>query len=870
MHLDPEAPASAFAAGAPLALLCDESQYVAPGLLEAMCIQIPERTGQELISLAPKVGDRWGIGDAFRQSIVWRASTAFSEDTREVLNTLIRSDHDWDDTLNVLLTVATLPEHPFNADFLDQWLRQDSMPERDAWWSIYLQHAWGNHGAVDRLVDWASSVTPSTALDGETVDLCAKALAWMGTTSNRFLRDRATKALVSLLTGRLGAVVRLVHRFADVDDPYVVERIYAVAYGTAMRSHNPAEVGALAACVYARVFASGAPPAHILLRDYARGVIERAIHLGANVDVVAERIRPPYASQWPTIPTEEDIEPLLPDWFRGSHDSGEVEWARNRIGSSVMADDFARYVIGTNSPSVTNWLSLRLEEPAWQSLDTRVAALLQGFSEEERTAWVQFKAADDLVERLSVSIRFVMLGEDVQGEDSVDDGTRELASADERDPDRARAEQEREAALAALESVLTEEHARALETVLPAMNSDDDGRCPPLFDLRLIQRYVLWRVFDLGWTTGRFGHFDRFSIGIHGHQASKAERIGKKYQWIAYHEIMALMADHFQYRERFYEDGGDQGYDGPWQDHLRDIDPSCTLRAAPGGTSWQDGHSPAWWGTARYENWGHPGSPREWVLRCNDLPKLEELLCISHPKDESRWLNVEGYFKWKPQPPADRESIDVERRELSYSCTGYLIRAQDAVAFVKWAQGVDFWHCWMPVLPRSYRMFLGEHGWSPASRYFQEPSFGDEGWIQPNHGCPVKVRTVAFEYLRDANSFDCSVDEHYTLRLPTSELVTGLGFRWSGNDADYLDTAGQLAAFDPTAHTDGPSALLIRDDLLREFLARQGLTICWAVRGEKRVLGAGFIPVAPRVTSALGRIHVRRQGAGRLSEVYVG
>jgi hypothetical protein len=119
MHLDPEAPASAFAAGAPLAYLWDEDHYVAPGLLEAMCIQVPERTGRELVVLAPKLADHWAAGDAFRQSLVWRASMAFSEETRDVLNTLIRSDHDWNDSLDVLLTVATLPEHPFNATFLD-------------------------------------------------------------------------------------------------------------------------------------------------------------------------------------------------------------------------------------------------------------------------------------------------------------------------------------------------------------------------------------------------------------------------------------------------------------------------------------------------------------------------------------------------------------------------------------------------------------------------------------------------------------------------------------------------------------------------------------------------------------------------------
>ena len=275
--------------------------------------------------------------------------------------------------------------------------RFPSKPDRDAWWSVYLHYAYGAHDAVDRLVDWASSLDPNTSIDDEAVDLCAVALSWMLTTSNRFLRDRATMALVSLLTDRLAAVVRLVGRFADVDDPYVVDRVYAVAYGVAMRCHDPVAVGALATCVYERVFASGSPPPHILLRDYARGVVERALHLGSKIDVVPDRVRPPYKSPRPTIPTEEDIKTLLPDWSKGSHDSGELEWGRNRIGNSVMDDDFARYVIGTNSSSI-DWLSLKLEEPQWKPPprpEDLLRSLVGEFSTGERAAWEEFEVADE-------------------------------------------------------------------------------------------------------------------------------------------------------------------------------------------------------------------------------------------------------------------------------------------------------------------------------------------------------------------------------------------------------------------------------------------------------------------------------------------
>ena len=140
-------------------------------------------------------------------------------------------------------------------------------------------------------------------------------------------------------------------------------------------------------------------------------------------------------------------------------------------------------------------------------------------------------------------------------------------------------------------------------------------------------------------------------------------------------------------------------------------------------------------------------------------------------------------------------------------------------------------------------MFLGEHSWSPAAHYFAQPYYGDDGWTRPDHGCPAELRAMTLEYLSEASGFDCSIDETFRLRLPASYVMNGLGLRWAGNDADFLDTEGMLAAFDPTAHSDGPSALLIREDLLKEFLARESLSVVWTILGEKRSLGAGFDPV---------------------------
>ena len=386
------------------------------------------------------------------------------------------------------------------------------MPDRDAWWSTYLHGVWRDNGPVDRLVDWTSEVSISDALDAEMVDLCAISLAWMLTTSNRLLRDRATKALVSLLTGRFESAVRLVDRFADVDDPYVAERIYAVAYGVAMRTHNFGQVERLASLVYTRVFASGRPPAHILLRDYARGVVERAVHLGGELTVDERLLRPPYASDWPDIPDDDAIGPLMPDSTRGSYDSRDIEWSKNTIGVSILHGDFSSYVIDR---SVRNWLSLPSDSEPWQSPNVRMEALLCSLSESEQLAWREFSDAEEcLSDLIRKSLPIVLDRSDAGAKDANASPHRggdspfhhpEIQAAYER------AQHGVETARQALRLRLTEDRHRQLADILWARKKGSGDRAPS-FDSKLVQRYVLWRVFDLGWTPDRFGSFDRFHI----------------------------------------------------------------------------------------------------------------------------------------------------------------------------------------------------------------------------------------------------------------------------------------------------------------------------------------------------------------------
>ena len=576
-HLDGEEPDSAFTRDGVQEFLFDEDQFIPRGILEALSVQMPENTGREFLELAPDFADEIEIREAFLNSVLWRKLDSFSPATLQALNELINDDLFVSESLDTLVAVSTLPGHPYNANFLHQTLGALIMPDRDAVWSTYLHDAWGTKKSVDRLVDWATTLSPGTPVEEDVVELAATTLSWILSTSNRPLRDKATKALVCLLTSRLESTARMLDRFADVDDPYIVERVYAVVYGVVMRSHDLTGVGNLALLVYNKVFFSGTPPAHILIRDYTRGIIERAIHLGCNLELHEQLIRPPYRSIWPSIPCEDCVENLFPSWEQASWDSEDLEWARNRIRRSVMSDDFSHYVIGDDSSS--NWLSIGLNEELWQSPEERRQVLVSKLSDTERLAWEEFGAA-----KASLPPSAYLKPIEIVDESGNVVETLNLTKiqVDKDEVQRARAKVD--LAYEQLVVELTEEHRDEWESI---ERDDEDwvARQGPRFDKRLIQRYILWRVFDLGWNKEGFGFFDRFCIVYSGRAAAKPERIGKKYQWIAYHEILAYISDHFQYRER-YGAHGEHHYQGLWQEHLRNIDPSSTLRRIPGGTSW--------------------------------------------------------------------------------------------------------------------------------------------------------------------------------------------------------------------------------------------------------------------------------------------
>lgn len=830
-HLDPENPTESFSRGQPLGeLIADErSILLKSGFIEALMIQLPEMVGVELFELIPEFADHPAVINGFLHSLIWRNPTALSDAALVYINEHVLQDsHFQNQFLEAVLTVACMPEHPYNAEFLHRNLDGRDLAERDEWWSIYLYEIYRTEAAVDRLIDWAWSEADKSHIDDESIHLCATALTWFLTTSSRPLRDDATKALVSLLSPRIGILCSLLRKFNAVNDPYVSERLYAVAYGCAMRSRDDEAVRGLAETVYELVFEEGSPPADIMLRDYARGIVELAMDEMANLDFDINKVRPPYESVClGDVPAAEDIANLQ----TGGPGMRQLAWSL--LDRKAVGGDFSRKVIGRTPEQFYR----EAGKAGYADPMTRKEIYLDfvtSLDAQQRKAWEAYKNSREAEKnepgRLDVEVDDDSSSVE-QARSFIERAAKAAQNESEEDGEVERKEAAFRKMLDETKETIFEQH------VLSYLNSSstfDDGDA---LDGTIARRWMFKRVLDLGWTEKRFGDFDS-NVAPHGfacdRSGNKRERIGKKYQWIAYHEFLARATDNFEYRPHLRSEDEDS-YAGPWQfTYLRDIDPSCLLRQTARDVWNPDPNN--WWFEENYCGWRAVPEDEDWLQKTDDLPDPENIICNTGPEREDRWLTLEGFYRWTEPPSPGQDPRFPGRRELWYMLRSYLVAEDDLSRLYDWAKDRDFMGRWMPESHELLDVFLGEYFWSPAYTYHDRPYYHHEGWTQGVQGrIPVDVLVTSERYLWEDGVYDCSIDESISLHFPCQVVVDEMGLDWEGAGSVWVDAAGRPIVLDPSVDGRGPGALVVRKNVFEQFLSGQGYAVVWTLLGEKMV-----------------------------------
>lgn len=332
----------------------ENAVYRYKGLIEAFSIQIPEIKGYEFYSLIPDLKDKYPIVESFIESLLWRKLDTINEESKKYVNEYVLSyqgthDYFWE----TILAVTAIPNHFFNAHSLHNHLLKFTLPDRDANWTQLLKYKYDNESSVKRLIDWAWSETDKSHISDESVLLSSITLAWFHTSTNRELRDCSTKAMICLLQNRVHVLIELLQKFETVNDPYVYERLFAVAYGCAVRTNKKVELADLSDYIYVTIFKDKDEVyPHVLLRDYAREVIEFTNFSGIDLPFDIENVRPPYKSSFPQIiMTNEEIDKKY-TFDYDAKDFKKHYWSQNSILSSMTTEygrgiggygDFGRY-----------------------------------------------------------------------------------------------------------------------------------------------------------------------------------------------------------------------------------------------------------------------------------------------------------------------------------------------------------------------------------------------------------------------------------------------------------------------------------------------------------------------------------------------
>ena len=677
------------------------------GIMWAMAILLPERFGIEVATLIKNRELFHQVHLDFLSSLPWRGAKSFGKESHPIMIASKRVG--LDSLLSSLLRTSTIPGHPYNADYLHSRLKPMTLARRDEIWTKEISTMVSQSGdcAPGLIVKWALRVQQNLVSNNQAL-LWARALAWFLSSNHKPFRLRATLAAIRILEGRCEQTAQLVWDFHDCNDPFIAERVFAIACGVAMRERKAAAIRLLAGAVYETVFAGKSVPAHILLRDYARCVLELANNrncLPTRID--PKRYRPPYTSNWPQIWTETRVKPI----------ENAKGW--EEIKSSIqpactsMYGDFGRYVMQSH---VQQFSGVRIKEKF-----------------KKKTAEIPFNAMT-------------------------------------------------------------------------------------------ARRWVLQRVKQLGWTPKLFGNYER-DLPCKGRQSvdvekSRVERISKKYQWIALHQLQAYLSDHYRLTRGRGEDKAPP-FDGTWNLWARDFDPSQPLRDLPdegdSGTNDSPPTQRPWWDKYPDPLTDDQSVPdREaWVVAKPD--NLTALIDIGGaPGRDADHLAVAGHYEWNENLPYYTAESENGRLKMWLHIRSWLVRRANLRPFVAAIEKLHFWgHGCMRV--EVGQGWLGEYPWGQAHREIGRRCEKPDEWLQK-----IEIPHVQ------------AVCEYNGGLIPSPQLCKALGARWAGDDLNFVGTDGTTIFTSPPPKygAETPPAIVLRNTLT-ERLRQSGWEIVWGLLGER-------------------------------------
>lgn len=708
------------------------------GVFIALCGLYAEKFHEECIDIIDALNDDFLIGFIVRpylESYSLRKSSAIKSDF--FLSFCNQHHIHPNDFFSILFENSVKKNHSLNAEFLHQVLMSYSLTRRDHIWTIAINSLDYDH-RVRQIIRYLVEGNSFVNIDSDSVWLLLILLTWLLTATDRILRDNASKALVELLKNHFELCLSLLKKFDGVNDPYVSQRLYAVIFGACVKrkAEKREEYKLLAEYVYTSFFCQGDVYPDILLRDYARLIIERFTYeFPGDLAIDSAAILPPYHSE--PIPTIEDE-----GSSSNAEESDETEESMqpDTHRSPLQWGDFGRYIFQST--------------------------------------------LDDF--------------EDI--------------------------------------------------------NIDN------------IYQYALHYIYDeLGYQKELFSAYDRQRrpIGYNYSQTKKVERIGKKYQWIAFYHILARVSDNHK-KKKLYDADTDT-FLGPWQIGVRDFDPTVNpfLPISP--------EIP----TLLFADYHHDFIPfnstedvvKSWISEkgsfLSDLPST----LIMEDSDGVEWIRLYSYDNAEIHSGDTPEILGARRQILEAFTEGYVIKKDDFEKITTALQSVNLHREKFPESGDSLDAYIREYPWALASnpidkdgwqdfeaytgRMIEVPAYSSDVEIDPIEGLVslhieadhtelVKEKAYVAELLPASHritwssEYDASIEDAVNYNVPCRSLMSYFNLKQGTNDGCYYMN-DELAACDIKGIGDS-KALILRKEYLDRFLEETSCRLIWISHGMKDFL----------------------------------
>lgn len=263
------------------------------GIYEATSVLLPLMKGVEIFD-----HNATNIDNDFRENLFIESLKNRFSLSADALKEIEKIKHvDVDQFFEILPIIAIRPESRDIIKTFNNEMKAMTMVERDRIWSMHFTVNCNDPSRTElvEMSKWASSISRNSAgmMSDDIAYQMACVMCWGFSSPYRLLRDVATKAAVNILQDKPEVVISLVDVFDDVNDPYIQQRLYAVVHGCVMKGYC-CQSERLGHLVYEKVFNVASLRTDILLRDYARCVID---FIGQHVTLESidlTKIEPPY------------------------------------------------------------------------------------------------------------------------------------------------------------------------------------------------------------------------------------------------------------------------------------------------------------------------------------------------------------------------------------------------------------------------------------------------------------------------------------------------------------------------------------------------------------------------------------------------